>query len=244
MDMMEELHPQYELVRTLCEPADVGHFGCSRQRTYVIGAHEDLTTPLEDPLRLHDKICRHIRKRVQTTPADYFLASDTEILLEAQEKARTRKVAWKSGETDLRYLLNAREQKALAQYESEYRRRTGKSMEQSPSMVCFLGDNPSWSLTWSFHGQLPTYRKNSGLYWIPALRRWLTAKERLLSLGWPVVPQVASAMCSPLVPALDVKRASDLAGNSMHFLNTGMQQLVALASYSPAEQLKGFPNLF
>ena len=142
--------------------------------------------------------------------------------------ARRRQIQWKPQETNLGYLLNAREKAVVEQQEKIYFERYGKSMVTDEDMVCFLGDNPKYSLQWSLHGRLPTYRRNTGLHWIPSRQRWLTGKERLVSLGWPVTP-----MQVPVVPALDVQRAADLAGNSMHFLNTGVQQLIALACFAP-----------
>ncbi|CAE7663119.1 unnamed protein product [Symbiodinium necroappetens] len=233
MGMMEEVHPDYDLIQTFCDPGDTGHEACSRSRTYVIGAHKNKTEELEEPCKLQDKIQRHIRKRVQTVPSDYMIATGTEISLEAQQMARKRGIQWRPEQTDLGYLLNPREKSVVQEYEKIYRQRTGSSMVANEDMVCFLGDNPRYTLSWSLHGRLPTYRRNNGLLWIPSRQRKMTGKERLVSLGWPVTAEIASAMQVPMVPALDVQRAADLAGNSMHFLNTGVQQLIALACFGP-----------
>ena len=243
MEMMEDAHgPDYEFYQLFTSPADVGHFACSRSRTYVIGAHRERTTLLHDPWQLHDAIKDHISNKVATRPSDYLVATAVEVELEAMEKARVRRVTYRPGAKDLSYLLTTRERDALFEYEQKYLERFGVAASTNEDLFVFLGDNPSWSLTWSANGKLPTYRMNpsSGIYWNCKYTRWLTAKERLVSLGWPVIPEVAEEMQVPMIGAMDAKRASDLAGNSMHFLCTGVQQLIALACFAPADVCAAF----
>ena len=238
MDMMADCHgPDYEFFQTFCTPADVGHAACARHRTYVVGAHVSRTRMLHDIWNLQESIRDEVQAMVQTQPKDYLLATDAEVTLEAQEVARRRRIPFREGESNLEYLLTARERQALRIYEAEYSKRYQHPAIADENLFCFLGDNPSWSLSWSVNGAIPTFRMNSrsGLYWTPRYRRWLTARERLTCLGWPVVPEVAASMATPIVPAMDVKRAADLAGNSMHFTNTGVQQLLALVSFGPAD---------
>ena len=231
--MMDDLHgPDFELYQTFCEPGDVGFGASSRKRTYVVGVHTSKTTVLKDPCELQEMLSGQLRGRVSTKPRDYLVASASEVCLQCQDMCRKRGLHYQNG-MDLRYVLTQRERIALNQYEEAFYTRTGQSARSQDDLFVYLGDNPSWSLTWSFHGQLPTFRLTPGLMWHTKHCRWLTAKERLVSLGWPVVPTIASAMNVPLVPATDIKRASDLAGNSMHFLNCGVQQLVALACFGP-----------
>lgn len=237
MDMMQECHPEYDLFQTFCEPADVGHAGCARKRTYVIGAHSEKTVILEDPFEMQQRINKYIHKRAKTRPSDYLIASAAEIQLEAQERSRSRKIPYQPDSLELDYLLTDRERKAVSAFSLEYLYRTHQNIASNEDMFLFLGDNPEWGLTWSLSGRIPTYRRNSksGVYWSPKYRRWLTNKERLASLGWPVIPEMADRMQVPCVPALDVKRAADLAGGSMHFLNTGVQQLLALICFGPVQ---------
>ena len=70
----------------------------------------------------------------------------------------------------------------------------------------------------------------------------MTGKERLLSLGWPVIPEVAEVMQCPPIPAIDVKRAGDIAGNSMHVFNTGAMQMIALSAFGPAGSIAGMDH--
>eukprot|EP00438_Fugacium_kawagutii_P023382 Skav217039 [mRNA] locus=scaffold3292:28403:29146:+ [translate_table: standard] len=234
---MADCHgPDYEFFQLFCEPSDVGHAACARHRTYVIGAHQELTQVLHDPWELQEVIKRQVAKHAFTHPSDYLIATTTEVQLEAEEKARARGVLFQPGQTDLSYILNEREQNALTDYETAYFQRFGFTAANDEDLFVFLGDDPAYSLTWSIYGRLPTYRMNSrhSILWSCKHKRWVTGKERLASLGWPVHPNLASAMECPQTPALDVKRSADLAGNSMHLLNCGVVQAIALSAFGPS----------
>ena len=234
MGMMEDLHsPDYEFYQTFCEPADVGFFGTSRKRTYVFGAHVERTSVLHDPLELHDKVRGVLSRRAQTRPRDYLIATDLEVRMEAQDLCRKRGVRYQETNRDLSYVLTKREGDALREYELEYFRRTGELASHNEDLLVCLGDNPSFSLTWSLNGKVPCYRKGHGLLWSPKYARWVTARERLCSMAWPVLPAIADSLPAPCVGATDIKRASDLAGNAMHFINAGAQQLLGLAAFGP-----------
>ena len=234
MDMVEQLHsPDYEWFQTSCEPADVGYSATARSRLYCIGVHQSRASILKDPLELHEMVRGRIRSLARTLPQDYLVASTAEVQLEAQDMSRRRGIPYCPAATDLRYLLTMRELEAVDTYSKEYFHRYGVEASAQDGLFFYLGDNPSYSLRWSANGRLPTLRTTNGLMWSAKFKRWLTAKERLVSMGWPVTPEVAGAMAVPVIPAMDVKRASDLLGNSMHFLNTGVQQLIALSCFGP-----------
>ena len=77
-------------------------------------------------------------------------------------------------ETAFLDLLNDRECAELALYTAEYERRWGKNPCLDANAVFFLGDNTRFSYTWSSgSGALPTFRRQSGKFWIPSLRRWM-----------------------------------------------------------------------
>ena len=235
MGMMEACHgPDYDLHQLFCDPCDVGHAACARRRTYVIGSHVERTSMLHDPWEIQEAMKRYITNKFVTHPSDYLISSKTEVELEAQEKARVRNIPYQPGQSDLTYLLTEREKVALADYQLKFWSRVGHMPDED--LFVFLGDDPSYSLTWSFHGKLPTYRMNSrsALLWNCKYKRWLTGKERLCSLGWPVLQSIAGKMGCPVIPSLDVKRAADLAGNSMHLLNTGVMQTIALSAFGPS----------
>ncbi|CAK9031406.1 Uncharacterized protein SCF082_LOCUS19629 [Durusdinium trenchii] len=241
MGMVEDCHgPEYDFYQTMMQPQDCGHAGVSRQRTYVIGVHNQRSVVLHDPWCLQDVLKTKLCDRV-TWPSDYLVATPTEIQLEAEAKARARKVVYQPHSTDLTYLLSTRELMALDQYEQEYFNRIGVPATLDEDLIVFLGDNPGYSLTWSLNGKIPCYRVNakSGLHWSPRFQRFLTSKEKLATLGWPVTPEICTSMRAPIIPTLDVKRASDLAGNGMHLSNVGTAQILALTCFGLASSTAG-----
>ena len=103
--------------------------------------------------------------------------------------------------------------------------------EDDSNLWVYLGDSAAYK-TWSaVSGRLPTYRRSSGLLWSPHYRRWLTGREKLASLGFPVTPAVAMAMGAPMLGVKDTKRAALVAGNAMALSTVGVVELVALCCY-------------
>ena len=237
MEMVEECHPSYDFYQLFFTNGDTGHAGCARDRTYVIGSHAEKSSCYFDPEECKGLISAYMRKKVQTVPRDYFIAQQHEVRLEAQQIATRRKIPYKPKETDLSYLLTREELKRLKAYERLYKKEFGLDATSDPDLVVFLSDNPDsgWK-TWSAtSGRIPTFRRNvkSGLLWSPCYKRFMVAKEKLAAMGWPVTDNMATAMgCNP-VPAADIMRAADLAGNAMHFTTVAAAQLVALSCFRP-----------
>ena len=237
MEMMYDLHgDEYVWHQCFTEPRDVGHAGLARRRTYCIGAHVERTTCLHDPTEVLEAVSRRMHATVQTRISDYLCASDYEVLLEAQQVAIRRNIPFRPRTLDLTYLLTQRELEASRSYAQLYFRRFGVRAADVQDLCFFLGDSPPGRVTWSAVSEaIPTYRVNArtALYWLPARKRFLTAKEKLLTMGWPCHEVVAESMMVNQVPALDVHRAATLSGNGMQFLNVGVMQLVSLASFGP-----------
>ena len=233
MEMVEQCHPSYDFYQLFFANGDTGHAGSARDRTYVIGSHTEKSSCYFDPLDCKQLITRYICKKVQTVPSDYFIAQQHEVQLEAEQLARRRKIRFKPKALDLSYLLTKEELKRLRAYERIF----GQDPRLDPNLVVFLSDNPDsgWK-TWSASsGRIPTFRRNvkTGLLWSPCYSRFMVAKEKLAATGWPVTSNMAAAMgCDP-IPAADVMRAADLAGNAMHFTTVAAAQLVALCCFRP-----------
>ena len=121
--------------------------------------------------------------------------------------------------------------------EDEYTERYNKNPKNDPNLVIFLGDDAvSFNITWSaVSGAIPTYRNNAkhGLFWSPYRSRFLTSREKLASMSWPVVQPIADGLGTPLLPTLDIVRAGDMAGRGMHLVSVTTQQVVALACFGP-----------
>lgn len=130
-----------------------------------------------------------------------------------------------------KYLLTNRERHAETVLRAIYKKRYRVRAESNPNLFLYLGDNPD-RRTWSAcSGRLPTLRMAGGLVWNVTQKRWLTGREKLASLGFPVTPETSSAMGVPPLPVKDVKRAGAIAGNAMCFATVGVVQLIALACY-------------
>ena len=133
---------------------------------------------------------------------------------------------------DFRSLLLPREKKVIKALVSKYKLRYKKDPFKDDSLIIYLGDN-ACRATWSVVSKrVPTFRTGQGKFWLPARNRWLTSKEKLACLGFPVDASSASAMGVPSLPARCTKRASSLAGNSMHLPNVAIMQLLGLCCFN------------
>ena len=180
IDVLDSLlQDMYDRFQIFVEMADCGHSGVSRPRTYIIYAlsgHYDL---LFDPRELYAQVSKAVKTMHSTRPRDYLSAPELEVQLEAMESCRVRGLTYAAGWSDLSYVLNQREQRAVQELDNLYRCRYESEPSQNPDLVYFLGDNPSFSVNWSASsGRLPCLRRQNRKLWIPSLRRWMTAAER------------------------------------------------------------------
>ncbi|CAE7355942.1 unnamed protein product, partial [Symbiodinium necroappetens] len=237
MGMVEDTHPDFDWYQLFMTPGDTGHRGMARDRTYVVGCHNQRTTCKHDMEQLLQAFSKRMSRKVQTVPSDYFFADQVEVSLEARTLAERRGIEFRPGVFDLTYLLSEAERRRLNRYVSDFQQKFGRDACQDRDLVVFLGDDPdkgwrTWSAT---SAAIPTFRRNvrTGLMWSPYWRRWLTPREKLAAMGWPVLPDMAAAMQCSVVPARDVFRAAALAGNAMHFNCVAWAQLLALACTAP-----------
>jgi len=132
----------------------------------------------------------------------------------------------------MRHLLNGREVRGVKFAAKKYKLRFNKHPKSDPDYFLFLGDTPSSWMCWSaVSGRLPTYRRNGGLYWHEQSESYLTARDKLASLGFPVTANTAMAMGVPVIPLKDAFRASSVAGNSFHFATAAVVQLIVLCCF-------------
>lgn len=236
MGMVQDSCPKHHFYQLFSSPGDFGFTATSRRRTWVIGAHLDKTVCLLDPFAMLESIREYINNIVRLQIPDYLVASDMEIRCEAENLARRRCVTSFNGSlSNLTALLTCREIGVKNELDFRFEVQFQRQPADVASLIYFLGDSAKFCSWSAISGQVPCYRVNarSGLYWIPSQRRWLTSKERLVSMGWPVTPEQAGHLKVPCLGATDVARASDLCGNAMHFQSAGILQLVALASFGP-----------
>ncbi|CAL1171903.1 unnamed protein product [Cladocopium goreaui] len=212
----------YDIHILVCGVEDQGHDGASRDRLWIILSHKERTKQLFDPAELYRMVCKSIRTYVCTKPADYSIAPPVEIKNEAMHLATD----------NYRTLLTGRELQCLDDAEEEYRKIYQQSPEQDPDLVIYLGDTFCVRKTWSGTSRrIPTFRAGGGLMWWYAQNRWMTNRERLSSLAFPVTSEVASSMNVPQLPIRDHSRASAISGNSMCFATAAIVQLVALICF-------------
>ena len=235
MGVIEDTHPDHDFYQLFSEPGNVGFSGTARYRTWVIGAHKDEAVCLYDPFHLQRLLTTAFQRHVNAQVADFLVASPAEILLEASRLAYRRNIPVQVGQKDLRYLLLPREEDCRRQLDQKYYDRFKELPGLNYNLVYFLGDSAEYC-SWSAHSsKIPTYRCNSktGLYWLPCQNRFLTSKERLASMAFPCVREIADAMNVPQLGATDAQRAADLCGNSFHFTTCGIMQLIALTCFGP-----------
>lgn len=242
MGMLQDTHPDHDFYQCFSEPSDFGFTGLARYRTWVIGSHRERSTALQDPFEVLDAV----REACSATPGaratirDFLVSSKNEILLEASDLASRRALIFRPDQMNMEYLLNQREQETIKILNARYHLKFQKHPWEDEELVYYLGDNASYGNSWSAcSGKIPTFRCNSshGLYWMPNKSRWLTARERLTSMGWPCIQSTASSMQLPLFGAKDTKRASDLVGNAMHWQTASVMQLISLVCFGPSEPL-------
>lgn len=133
---------------------------------------------------------------------------------------------------DLTYLLTGREKHVIKTLSKEYKRRWGGVPARDKDLVYYLGDNANRRCWSAVSGRIPTLRMAGGLMWSVHLRRHMTGREKLLSLGFPVTKETAEAMRVPELPCRNVKRCSLIAGNAMHWSCVGIIQMIALCSFA------------
>ena len=237
MGLLRDCHPDHHWHQLFSSPGDFGFNGTARIRTWCIGSHKSKTSCLQDPFLLHESIKNYIQGMVQCQISDYLVASKAEIQMEAQQLALRRDVKPPSDLTDnLAHLLCLREIRTKCELDYKYEMKFHAPPTSNPNLVYFLGDSSDYCSWSAVSQQIPTYRLNSssGIYWLAQQKRWLTSKERLVSMGFPVTIEQAQALKVPCLGASDVVRANDMVlGNSFHFQSAGIMQLIALASFGP-----------
>lgn len=141
--------------------------------------------------------------------------------------------SWAEDKTNIWYLLNRREQQLVRQLDLSFLIQYGMNPCFFENLFFFLGDRFEWCKSWSAHsGVLPCFRKNGAKYIQRSTMKAMTAQDKLSSLGWPVTPGCAKQMGTTEMPILDPRRASQMAGNSMHLSVAGIVLLVGMCCYT------------
>ena len=216
-------------------PEHVGWPCCKRPRIYVALFHKRKVRLFCDPCwlfwQLSPRLATHLRVR------DCLLASTSEIIAEGWQRAasahaHTLGVAAAPGQC---HPMTVFEKHRLRVYCDRWKRCFGTDPRCESDLICNLGDNPDggW-LTWSAPGpsgvhRIPTFRRNWTAQRLPAHKRWLTATERLVCMGFPATPELATSyrMVRPYQIAWHQRHT---VGNAMHLANVGVWQACVAAS--------------
>lgn len=242
MGMLQQSHEDYDFYQMYSEPSDFNYGGTGRFRTWVVGAHKDATVCKYDPFQMLSHIKEEFEKFPSTQPSDYLVASKHELQLEAHDLAERRGLYYRPNSSNLDYLLNQRELDVKATLDARFQLKFQRLPWKEKNLIYNLTDNSSYGSSWSASsGKIPTFRCNAakGIFWLAGQSRFMTAKEKLVAMGWPCVKEVSEAMEVPLVGASDRHRAAQLLGNGMHFQTCGIFQAIALSCFAPLNPGEG-----
>ncbi len=129
-------------------------------------------------------------------------------------------------------VLTERERDLVAQLDISYQMKYAKRAETDPTLIYYLGDRFEYSRTWSAHsGRIPTFRTGGSRFLHRQSLCFLTGKDKLSALGWPVRADIAAQMGCKVLPSMDSKRAHFLAGNSMHLTVSSIVLLLGLVCF-------------
>lgn len=132
----------------------------------------------------------------------------------------------------MKKLLNLREAMGVKYCIHRYKDKLGSNPQLDDDLFIFLGDTPAKRLCWTATSRkLPTYRRNGGKMYHVRSQTWLTPREKLASLGFPITVNTAMSMGVPVIGVKDGLRATSVAGNSFHFATVACVQLIVLSCY-------------
>ena len=87
----ESLGESYACLQLFVDPADAGHAGVSRPRTYIIFYNLNKLTYVHDVFELYEAISAKVKYMVQTRPSDYLVTSERARQCDLTGRFRKRK---------------------------------------------------------------------------------------------------------------------------------------------------------
>eukprot|EP00435_Cladocopium_sp_Y103_P013458 s5184_g3.t1 len=113
----------YDIEQLFVSPADQGHRGVARDRTYLVLTLKDKVIQVFDVQAVYKLVSNYIRQKVQTRPSDYLIATTDELLMDAWNTANKRKKrfpdlkkvkkTWYGKRFSMKRLLNQREARGV-----------------------------------------------------------------------------------------------------------------------------------
>jgi hypothetical protein len=215
-------------------PGDAGYHLLKRRRKYVSLVHRTKVRVRRDMVAVYGLVRVHTSQPTACLPQHALVADDAELQADLLRVAALRGLPLTVGLAP-QHLLNARETASEAHYQQLYFERFGRFPNTDLTYIAHLGEN-SWSrCTWSVSSrQIPTFRTNGGFYWHSATSSWLTHRERLAIMGFPMYEPLAAAMHTRRIE-LDTTQMASAVGNCMHLGVVYMVLLCTLASLELVE---------
>jgi hypothetical protein len=212
----------------LTSPADCGFGILRRERRYICLVHKSKTRVVFDMVSLYRALSQHNQASGMCNISDALIADDVELGLDLLMKLRARGIASHPNSVPWD-ALTSREAVSARTYAMLFQEKFGIPIVTHDT-ICFLGDNASSHPNWSARtGQIPTFRTNSVFFWHMRTGSWLTNREKLALMAFPVYPRIAEAFHIPMLQ-LDAADCATAIGNAMHLGVIYMVLLSALAS--------------
>ena len=214
--VLEELVGDMYFIRTIrMTPSDMGFpfMLRSRYHSLLIRRQGRRGTPPESMQALYDAVVRDMTYQAPQDAMAWAFCAPREELLAVEKAARSKRgfPPLHDGPTsDWTYLLTDTQKLRLDAYEAEAADTAGMALFD-------LGQNVGWS---GRKAKIPTFRTNTALLWSRELRRWMTKKERLACMGFPVYDTLALAARVP-VDSITATAPLSSVGNAMHVANVG-----------------------
>ena len=207
----------YDIGWLRVSPQDVGFGHMARMRLIVYGVHKRraLVTYNIDSMweQIKVRLVNHIM------PRHALVAPLTEVYAEEVRRCNSRRIpvmAHHIGDVDYSYTFTNHEKEYLKTYISKWAALAGSTHMLMPDLCCSMNDNPERRVVWSAHsGLIPTMRTNSNMLYFPAYKRWLTWKERLTAMGFPVYEPLARISNIPVME-ISQQESTMVLGNAMH----------------------------
>jgi site-specific DNA-cytosine methylase len=205
----------------------------SRPRLFFIANHLQRTQMVCDPEVLLEQLSAEYMQDTSTVAHDIYLALKPEIAAEGVElcQRRCQMPLFRCGELgiDMWTCLSTTEQTYVKTYVALYVEKFGRHPEYDLETIFSLQDNPDNRTTWATNtGVIPCFRTGTAEHhmWIPALRRWLTSRERAAAMGFPSYSALAAIYGVPVTQQC----SHHMLGNAMHVPTIGLVWATACAS--------------
>ena len=224
--LLKLLGEWYDIIVLRVDPADAGFAFIRRPRYYFVLTLRGAVAA-GNLQEMYDHVCSKLHYDVSEWPSWVWRASENELLDEENRARNHAKLEpLDSPSSDWSYILSDKQRGGLEAAEAAWAQKYSIAARDDPA--CVLDVSQSASRINLHRGELPTLRTASERIWSPMRKRWLTFKERLACMGYPVYEDLALAARVPL-DTISPTAPRFCPGNAMHVANLGIVVTVVLA---------------